>query len=136
MQLKLQRSQRSGFTGKVVFALNARIQLTPAEAELVRKYGLGKQTVYDSEVRRKHAETAVDAGQGRVGLLRGFTALAMAALALHVTVDSLVNGQHIETKSLDELLGAEAAVREACEKVKLYLETAATFDGREEIVEL
>jgi len=136
MRLKLQRSQRSGLTGKVVFALNARIELSPAEGDLVRKYGLGKQTVYDSEARRKHADTLADASQGRVGLLRGFAAMTMAALALHVTIDSLVKGQHIEAKSLDELLGAEAAVREACEKVKLYLEIAATFDGREEVVEV
>jgi hypothetical protein len=48
----------------------------------------------------------------------------------------LVSGQHIETKSLPELIGAEAAIREACDTVKGYLEVAATFDGREEVVEI
>ena len=54
----------------------------------------------------------------------------MMALALRVTVDSLVSGRHIECKDLDELLGAEAAVMEACKTIKVYLETAVTFDGR------
>lgn len=151
MQLKLQRAQRTTgvISSKVAFVLNARIQLTPDEDELVRKYGLGKQTVYDSEARKQHQDSAsayADYGQihgqarnfgrGLYGIGRSLAAAAMAALSLHVTIDSLMNGQHIETRSLDELLGAEAAIREACEKVKLYLETAATFDGREEIFEI
>ena len=59
----------------------------------------------------------------------------MMALTLRVTVDSLMSGQHIECKDLDELIGAEAAIRDACENIKAYLETAVTFDGREEVVE-
>jgi hypothetical protein len=74
-------------------------------------------------------------GRTFYGLGRSVVAAAMAALSLHVTIDSLMNGQHIETKSLDELLGAEQAIREACERVKAYLETAATFDGREVVEE-
>jgi len=60
----------------------------------------------------------------------------MAALSLHVTIDSLMRGQQIETRSLPELMGAEETIREACGTVKAYLETAATFDGREEVIEI
>ena len=35
----------------------------------------------------------------------------------------------------DELLGGEAAIIEACQNLKAYLETALTFDGREELHE-
>ena len=58
MQLKIQRSQRTAgvISSKVAFALNARIQLTPEEDALVRKYGPGKQTVYDSEARKQHVD--------------------------------------------------------------------------------
>ena len=59
----------------------------------------------------------------------------MMALSLRVTVDGLMGGQHIECKDLDELLGAEAAILDACKNLKAYLETALTFDGREEVVE-
>src|SRR5258708_640534 len=134
MQLKIQRSQRTaGLMSKVVYAVNARIQLSPEEDALVRKYGLGKNIAYDSEARKQHVETA--AATVRVGLIRGLAAGVMASLSLHVTIDSLMKGQVIETKSLDELIGAEDAIREACEKVKLHLEIAATFDEREMVFE-
>jgi hypothetical protein len=136
MQLKIQRSQRmSGLvSSKVAFALNARIQLKPEEEGLVKKYRLGSTTVYDSETRKKHVDTMAETGRS-VGLLRGLASSAMAALSLHVTIDSLVNGQVIETKSLPELRAAEAAIHEACATVKDFLETAATFDGRDEVFE-
>jgi len=59
----------------------------------------------------------------------------MMALSLRITIDGLRNGQHIECKELDELLGAEAAILNACKNLKAYLETVQTFDGREEVVE-
>lgn len=145
MQLKLKRSQRTAgmLGGKIVFALDARTDFTAEESALVGKYGLGKLSVYDSEARKRHGEQGfadLDAkGGGAVGSLwrtaRGATRLAMSALSLHVTIDSLARGQHIECKDLDELMGAEAAILEACRNVKSYLETALTFDGREDVLE-
>jgi hypothetical protein len=153
MQLKLKRSQRSGgITGtKVLFALDARTDLSAEEQGLIKKYGLGKLVVYDSEARKKHQGAAYghfeNAGSGPIlttgggvarslwSNARGLASTAMMALALRVTVDSLVSGQHIECKDLDELLGAEGAIRAACGNLKAYLETALTFDGREEVVE-
>jgi hypothetical protein len=146
MQLKLKRSQRAGgmLGGKVIFALDARTDLTPDEKGLVSKYALGKLVVYDSESRKKHGETAYgqfdEAASSSLGRslwksARGIASAAMMTLSLRVTVDSLMSGQHIECKDLDELLGAEAAILNACRNLKAYLETAQTFDGREEIVE-
>lgn len=146
MQLVLRRSQRSGgmLGTKVVFGLDARTDLTADERSLVSKYGLGKLVVYDSETRRKHGEAAFshfdDATRTSTGRslwksARGLASAAIMALSLRITVDSLAQGQHIECKDLDELLGAEAAIVEACKNLKTYLETALTFDGREEIVE-
>mgnify|MGYP003393510382 FL=1 len=152
MKLLLRRSQRTGgmLGGKTFFALDARVELSADENVLVRKYGLGKPAAYDSEARKKHSAsayghsdnaaatpgyTASSAGRSMWSNARGLASAAMAALALHVTVDSLINGQHIECKDLDELLGAEAAITEACRNIKTYLETAVTFDGREELIE-
>jgi hypothetical protein len=47
MQLKLRRSQRSGgmLGKKVVFALDARADLSEEERELISKYGLGSLVV-------------------------------------------------------------------------------------------
>jgi hypothetical protein len=152
MQLKLTRSQRSAglLGGKVLFALDARAELSPDERALVKRYDLGKLVVYDSEARKKHGESAMGhfgdagavpgydlsaAGKGLWKNARGLASAAMAALSLRVTVDSMVSGQHIECKDLNELLGAEGAIRAACGNLKGYLETAVTFDGREEVVE-
>ena len=152
MQLKLKRSQRSGgiMGGKVIFGLDARADLSADEQGLVKKYGLGKLAVYDSEARKKHQGAAYghfddavnaqgfglsSAGKSLWKNARGIASAAMMALSLRVTVDSLVSGQNIECKDLDELLGAEAAILDACKNLKAYLETALTFDGREEVVE-
>ena len=146
MKLLLKRSQRNAglMGGKVAFALDARIELSTEDQSLVKKYNLGKTSLYDSETRKKHAESAmghIDASQssgvgGQVYRLgRAYASLALSALSLRVTVDSLMGGQHIECKDLDELLGAEAAIRDACKNIKAYLETAVMFDGREEVVE-
>jgi hypothetical protein len=148
MQLKLKRTQRAAglMGGKVMFGLDARAELSAEERELIRKYNLGKLVVYDSEARKKHTasaygnfdEAARGVGGGARGLwknARGIASAAMMALSLRVTVDTLVGGQHIECKELDELLGAEGAILKACENLMAYLETALTFDGREEVIE-
>jgi hypothetical protein len=75
------------------------------------------------------------AGKGLWKNARGLASAAMMALSLRVTIDGLTSGQHIECKDMDELLGAESAIVEACKGLKGYLETALTFDGREEIIE-
>lgn len=148
MQLKLKRTQRAAglMGGKVMFGLDARAELSAEERDLIRKYNLGKLVVYDSEERKKHTESAYghfdEAAGGAGGAARGFwknargiASAAMMALSLRVTVDTLVSGHHIECKELDELLGAEGAILKACENLKAYLETALTFDGREEVIE-
>jgi hypothetical protein len=154
MQLKLKRSQRAGgmLGGKIIFILDARAEPTSEEAALIEKYKLGKTNVYDSEARRKHQEAAyghfgnaADApvmgasGRSIAGSLwsnaRGLASSAMMALALNVTIDGLIAGQHIECKDLNELLGAEGAITEACKNTKAYLDVASTFDGREELIE-
>ena len=147
MQLKLTRAQRSGgmVRSKVVFQLNARVELSPEERSLVAKYGLGSMVVYDSEARKKHGQAASSqlsdvsaGGHGIAGSLwktaKGLGSAAMMALSLRITVDSLQQGQMIECQSLDELLGAEEAINEACRNLKVYLDVAETFDGREVVV--
>lgn len=146
MNLKLRRSQRSSgmLSSKVLFALDARAELSDEERSLVDKYALGKTVVYDSEARKKHLGATFDRldeaersspGRSLWKTTRGLASLAMAAMTLRITVGSLIHGEHVECKDLDELLGAEAAIVEACKNLRAYLETASTFDGREEVVE-
>lgn len=155
MQLKLKRSQKAGgvLGGKVIFILDARAEPTPEEAALIKKYNLGKINVYDSAARQKHQASAaghfdnssagpvfaVPTGKGIASSLwsttRGLASAAMMSLSLSVTIDSLISGQHIECKDLNELLGAMHAIQEACQTIKSYLDVAMTFDGREEVLE-
>jgi hypothetical protein len=60
-----------------------------------------------------------------MGLFHGVA----ARLALKITIDSLQRGQHIECKDLNEVMDAEDALKQACLTLKMYLQTAATFDG-------
>jgi hypothetical protein len=143
--------------GKIIFVLDARIGLNAEEYALVKKYRLGSFVVYDSQARERHREatrehlettrehsplsggmTAQLLGLGKTfyRLGRASVSATMTALSLRITVDSLIRGVHVECDSMDELLGAERAIREAATNLKGYLEEAATFDGREEVVEL
>jgi hypothetical protein len=58
----------------------------------------------------------------------------LAALALQITVSSLMAGVHVECKSMDELLEAEAAIRAAKGNLEGYIAEIVKFDGTEEIV--
>lgn len=137
MQLKLQRTQRMGgaMGGTVVFCLDARVSLTQPELKDVQRYKLHNQVIYNSEASRKHIEKGMSQNDGSIlGSFKGLASLAMAHLNLNITISSLQKGQHIECKSLDELLGAEEALMVACNNLRGYLDTAATFDGTEVVI--
>ena len=143
--LKLRRSQKAGLMGgKPTFVLDARADVTAEARALISKYGLGSLVIYDSKARLQRAEaafghfdlaTVLTPGKALWKTARGLASAAMMGLSLRVTVNNLITGQHIACKDLDELLGAEAAIVEACKNLKGYLETALTFDGREELLE-
>lgn len=156
MQLKLRRAQRSSFAGKVLFTLDARMEIPAEERQLISKHRLGDLVIYDSAARERYinaAQTHFEQLQDRPGsnegldqqakglgkafyrLARAGVSAAIAALTLRITIDSLQSGVHVECKSMDELLGAEKAIISAAENLRSYLETAATFDGREEVLE-
>jgi hypothetical protein len=139
VQLKLRRSQRaSGVMGStVVFLLDARAELTDAEEADVKKYKLGSQVIYNSEASKRQLDKAdanAESG-GFIGVIKSLINMLFHRMALNITIDSLVKGHHIEAKDMGEMLRAEGTLRSACENMKTYLETAATFDGREQVIE-
>ena len=133
MRLKLSRSQKTGgmISKKVTFILNAKADYSNEEQANIKKYGLGSQNVYDSAATRRHGENAAHSS----GVLKGLASAAMAKMSLSITIDSLAQGHQVECQDLDELLGAEDAIRTAGESLKGYLEIADSFDGREEVIE-
>lgn len=132
MHLKIKRSQKSsGLMSKtVVFCLDARAEFTAEEAANVKKYKLGNQTIYNSEKSKQALETMHNAP----GMIGSLAALAKHRLATNISIEDLASGKHIECKDLDELLGAENAVIEACKNLRQYLDTVATFDGAEQLI--
>jgi len=134
MQLKIKRSQREGGVMKdqVIFCLDARVGFTPEEANSINRYKLQNQVIYNSEAAKRYLDKGDAVRDGSmVGSLKSLGLSALAAMRLNISIASLARGQHIECKSLDELLGAEEAIMTACQNLRGYLETAATFDGRE-----
>ena len=140
MQLKLQRSQRSGgaFGTVIIFCLDARAEYSPAEAANIGKYKLGGQSVYNSQAARKHLEQAgthLDrtqsggTGERAIGLARGIASFALAKMHLNISIASLGRGHRIECKDLSELLEAESALMEACRNLREFLQVAASFNG-------
>jgi hypothetical protein len=119
-----------------VFQLHAIVDVSPEERATIGKYGMGPTIVFASEQWQNNIATAQETGRGRVGLLRGLAAAAAAGLSLKITVNDLINGKQVECKSLDEMIGTEEAIVSGCQTLKGYLETAATFDGREVLVEI
>jgi len=138
MQLKLQRSQREGgvMSKNVIFCLDARVEFTPGEQQSITKYKLQKQVIYNSEASKRALDRGAAGTDGStVGHLKSLAFTALAAMNLNISIESLQRGQHVECKSMDELLGAEGAIMDACRNLRGYLDTAATFDGREVLVD-
>jgi hypothetical protein len=152
--LKLKRTQKPGFNS-LIYMLDARIDVSAEVRALIAKHNLGSRVIYESSDRQKHAENVQahladshsqtslfappseqvkGAAKTFWKLGRAAVSAARAALALRVTVNSLLSGVHVECKSMEELLEAEDAFREAKVNLEGYIAAAQTFDGREEII--
>jgi hypothetical protein len=152
--LRLKRSQKTSTMGNIIYMLDARIDASQETLDLIYRHSLGGRLIYESEARQKHAanaqghlantrggpsllapasEQAMGAAKTMWKLGRAAVSAVRASLALRITVNSLLSGVHVECKDMEELLEAEAAIREAKENLEGFIETAKTFDGREEI---
>lgn len=121
MKLVLRRSQRTTFTGRVIYSLEVRAELTHREAEDVRKHRLGSEVLYqDYEI--------TDPGSGLLGLVSRW---AMEARGISIRFDDLVTGKRIECKDILEMRAIEGELRQRCEEFKGILETAVHFEGED-----
>ncbi len=138
MQLKLKRSQRDGgmLGGTVIFCLDARAEYTAEEKRNIERYKLSSQAIYNSEASKRLLNKAASHDDGSTrGALKAIGVSLLAGMRLNISIGSLERGHHIECKTIDELLGAEEQLMEACEGLRNYLNAAASFDGREVVVD-
>jgi len=106
------------------------VDLTPEEAECVKRYKMGKEILFSKS-------RIVGTGTGpEAETLRGFARnLAAMATILTITINDLVQGRMIECKDILEMLDIEDQIRTACTTFNSVLQAAAQFDG-DEIIEV
>ena len=126
MKLILRRSQRAtGLISKSVqFSLNARVQLTEAEAANVKKYKMGSEVLYSKDRMGYRDWDNESAG----GMARN---LAAIAVAVTITVNDLVRGKTVECKDILEMSAIVEQIKSASGGFKIMLDAAAQFEGEQ-----
>ena len=155
MALKIRRSRTTSTMGKPIFILDARMDVSRELYAHIHHYGLEGEVIYESSTRKKHNEAAlahleasrmktslrapVQAQMKGIGWMfwaigRAVFSSLRAAFALRVTISSLMRGVHLHSKDMTEILDAEEAFTKAGKNLRSYLEVAATFTGREQLI--
>src|SRR5437879_12358646 len=101
MKLYIARDQAKGLLGGVKFELKGRVELTPQEAKLIRKYKAEKEALLKREIKIPFT--------GR-------------SISLDLTIGSLMAGQTFKCSDISEILESEKSLKESCESFKNYLE--------------
>ena len=124
MKLLIRRDQRSGLTGKIIFSIDVRADISAEEKAAITKYKLG-----DTELYASHEITG---GSGLLGMASRF---AYKAMTINVAVKDLVGGKHVDCKDIVEMLAIEDQIKEAAKTFAAVLAAAAHFGG-EEVLEV
>ena len=146
----------------MLFMLDAQLDLMDEEQELFEKYDLRSFVIYDSDAFLQRTHSAIERYDAATkpmtpmpwepsasDLATAFSEIAglvwnsaigathevMSLMALRITLGTLIDGQHFESGSLEEILAVEDNVRQATEYLASYLQIALTFDGREDLSE-
>ena len=148
MHLLTRRLQRDDgwFESAMTFVLDAQLDLTPEEKFLFYKYDLAERVIYNSEDFLAHLKAAdehrEEAAKDDQDLLtstyHSFAAFGeniWGKLSLQLTLQNLLDGAHVESADLEEILYIESLVRQSSEFVADYLKVALTFDSHEELSE-
>ena len=96
--------------GGVNFQLEAKVDLTQEESDLVKSYRADKEVLLQSEV-----------------------SIFGKVLEFDLKIEDLVKGRNFKCKDIGDILATEVNVKEACQNFKNYIEVMKTFGGREVI---
>jgi len=110
MKLSITKDQAKGMFGGVKFELEAKVELTNEESELVKKYKADKEVLLKKEIKIPFT--------GR-------------AIVLDITIGSLVGGQAFKCNDIAEILEYEKSVKDSCEAFKNYITVMKHFGGKE-----
>jgi hypothetical protein len=161
IQCIFKRTQRLNWYGRIIFGVVANLSMTQDQLGDVRKYWLGRVVAFDSLRRRRQNQLALlhlqqvsklqTKSKGETvwrivlaclrwiilavfHLLRALFSFLFGFLFIRVTIAKLVRGTIIESKDLVLVMESKDAIEQSAEYLKEYLETANTFDGRDEVV--
>jgi len=110
MKLIIKRDQAKKLIGGISFELQAKVELSKEETDLVLKYKADKEVLMEKEIKIP------------------FTG---KSLILNITIGSLMGGQTFKCNDIGEILEYEKNVKESCEAFKNYIEIMASFGGEE-----
>ena len=144
-----------------MYMIDARLELSPDESELFQKLNLHDIIVYDGVHRtawedsaQAHFEKAEEAdahtswfetdlskiaetfGTTLWHGLAGSAHSVVSRFHLRITLASLIDGHHIESEDLNQILTAEKDIILASEYLASHFAISLTFDGREDLREL
>lgn len=141
MKLKVKRIQKRGLTGGIYYQIEFSADLSPEELELIKKYKLEKEIVYEPG----DYQFVGSAGIFKKNIIREVSDSMLGSkkvkemLSKHfenIKIGDLVKGTNIKCSDLNEIIEVENAIKAACEKLKSYIKLAETFDGREIVYEI
>ena len=128
MNLIFERAQRTGgvMSKKQIFSVTVKAEISEAEREAINKYRLADEVLYvDGERPDIDPNSAFSVLKGAI----------KAATVGKLVVRDLVNGKTFENDDIGGMLATEEHIKTAAENLKLYLDAAASFGGRQ-VVEL
>ena len=114
MKLKIKRNQSKKLMGGIAFELEAQVELSEHERDLVKKYKADKEVLLKKEIN---------------------IPLTDKAIVLDITIGSLMGEQVFKADNIATVLESEKNVIEACNTFKDYIKAMEQFGG-EEVIEI
>lgn len=111
MQLIIDKSQNKGLMGGVSFSITARVQLTEEERKLVQHYKLENETLLSKKLVNFWGQPT--------------------DTEIRVLVRGLISDEAYKCKDLGEVISYTDSLKDACSKLKGYIEVARSFGGQE-----
>lgn len=122
MQLKLKRSERrSSFSGSTIYCLDALAEFSPPETALVHRQQLMRALIYKPDTEFGVYQSKADA--------------IFKAHLTYIDVDSLIEGHHLESRSLQALSIVEDGIMAGCKALQLRLDAASLYKGQERVID-
>ncbi|MBT6275083.1 MAG: hypothetical protein HOI95_13205 [Chromatiales bacterium] len=106
MHLRIIQGHKPGAAAKA-YTLEARLELDASEQLIVEQFGLGKELLYGTH---RDSGAGVDSGPT-------------------ITVNDVLRGRRLESKSLRTAMKARDTIVHACETLRELIDFAAGFDG-------